>query len=88
VSVGEDDAVPGRKAVTLVILMAGSRHALHLPYQRGPENRIILADTEGHMLVRTGASFGTPLPPLVDERSYRRVLDTGSRSLETTPVST
>ncbi|MEG9500699.1 MAG: hypothetical protein MIN69_02320 [Methylorubrum extorquens] len=33
------------------------------------------------MLVRTGASFGTPLPPLVDERSYRRVLDTGEPTI-------
>ncbi|ACK85561.1 ATP-binding protein [Methylorubrum extorquens] len=44
-------------------------------------HRIILADAEGHMLVRTGASFGTPLPPLVDERSYRRVLDTGEPTI-------
>ena len=40
-------------------------------------HRIILADTESRMLVRTGYPFGTPLPPLVDEKSYRRVLETG-----------
>jgi signal transduction histidine kinase/CheY-like chemotaxis protein len=44
-------------------------------------HRIILADTDGHMLVRTGYPFGTPLPPLVDERSYRRVLDTGEPTI-------
>ncbi|MEN3234098.1 MULTISPECIES: ATP-binding protein [Methylobacterium] len=44
-------------------------------------HRIILADTDGHMLVRTGSPFGTPLPPLVDERSYRRVLDTGEPTI-------
>jgi signal transduction histidine kinase/CheY-like chemotaxis protein len=44
-------------------------------------HRIILADTQGHMLVRTGYPFGTPLPPLVDEKSYRRVLDTGEPTI-------
>ncbi|WP_244477063.1 ATP-binding protein [Methylobacterium sp. Leaf117] len=44
-------------------------------------HRIILADTESHMLVRTGYSYGTPLPPLVDEKSYRRVLDTGEPTI-------
>ncbi|MGT2482178.1 ATP-binding protein (plasmid) [Methylobacterium oryzae CBMB20] len=44
-------------------------------------HRIILADTDSHMLVRTGYPFGTPLPPLVDEKSYRRVLDTGKPTI-------
>ena len=44
-------------------------------------HRIILADTNSHMLVRTGYPFGTPLPPLMDERSYRRVLDTGEPTI-------
>jgi signal transduction histidine kinase/ActR/RegA family two-component response regulator len=44
-------------------------------------HRIILVDTESHMLVRTGYPYGTPLPPLVDEKSYRRVLDTGEPTI-------
>lgn len=40
-------------------------------------HRVILLDTTGHLLVRTGAPFGTPLPPITDEKSYRRVLETG-----------
>ncbi|MGT2477848.1 hypothetical protein ACU4GR_00920 [Methylobacterium oryzae CBMB20] len=44
-------------------------------------HRIILVDTDGHMLVRTGYPFGTPLPPLMDEKSYRRVLDTGEPTI-------
>jgi signal transduction histidine kinase/CheY-like chemotaxis protein len=44
-------------------------------------HRIILADTESHMLMRTGYPYGTPLPPLVDEESYRRVLDTGEPTI-------
>ncbi|MHB2205681.1 ATP-binding protein [Methylobacterium sp. CM6257] len=44
-------------------------------------HRIILADTQSHMLVRTGYPFGTPLPHLVDEQSYRRVLDTGKPTI-------
>ena len=44
-------------------------------------HRIILADTNSRMLVRTGYPFGTPLPPLVDEKSYRRVLDMGEPTI-------
>jgi len=44
-------------------------------------HRIILADTESHMRVRTGYPFGTPLPPLVDTTSYKRVLDTGTPTI-------
>lgn len=44
-------------------------------------HRIILADTQSHMLVRTGYPPGTPLPPLVDKRSYRRVLETGKPTI-------
>jgi hypothetical protein len=40
-------------------------------------HRVILLDTSGHLLVRTGAPFGTPLPPITDEKSYQRVLETG-----------
>lgn len=40
-------------------------------------HRVILVDTAGHLVVRTGAPFGAPLPPVTDQRSYRRVLETG-----------
>ncbi|WHQ70585.1 ATP-binding protein [Methylorubrum extorquens] len=44
-------------------------------------HRIILADTDSRMLVRTGYSFGAALPPLMDEKSYKRVLDTGEPTI-------
>ncbi|ACA15810.1 integral membrane sensor hybrid histidine kinase [Methylobacterium sp. 4-46] len=44
-------------------------------------HRVILADTGGQMVVRTGAAFGTPLRAVVDETSYRRVLETGEPTI-------
>ncbi|MGX7707906.1 ATP-binding protein [Methylobacterium sp. Gmos1] len=38
---------------------------------------MILVDTEGHVVVRTGMPLGSPVPPVTDATSYRRVLATG-----------
>lgn len=39
-------------------------------------HRIVLADTQGRQLMKTGVPFGTDLGPVVDLASYRHVLET------------
>ncbi|AWN43293.1 ATP-binding protein [Methylobacterium durans] len=44
-------------------------------------HRIILADTEGRQIVKTGVPFGAPLSFVVDEKSYRRLIETGEPTI-------